>query len=114
MRIRANLGAPMRRTETIWDEDLNNFKPLGKRTLDEWEGDWTSTELKDMTGREFKPGDWVCKSYKSGQCTNLEIRKVREIKDGKLYLSESRVPVVYPGRMLILKGWEPPCDSDVR
>jgi len=77
-------------------------------------GEWKATGLRDMLGKRFDLGQKVVKGYTSGRAVNLEIREVTNIKkldDGteKLYLSGSKVPVNYPGRLLIL---EPPFDVD--
>ena len=75
--------------------------------IDEWEGTWMSTELVDIQGRPYEAGQYVAKAYTSGRAVNIEVRRVREIRDGKLYLNESKVPIVFPGRMVILPDWDP-------
>lgn len=66
------------------------------------EGDWTSAELSDMLGSPFTVGDCVAKAFASGHCANISIARVTRIEDGKLYLSESKVPIKFPGRLLNL------------
>lgn len=65
-------------------------------------GRWGDTNLTDMLGRAFQVGDKVAKAAKSGRAVNLSICTVSSIKDGQLYLNDSKVPVVYPGRLLIV------------
>jgi hypothetical protein len=63
---------------------------------------WTSQDLHDLLGNEFSVGDKVAKAFVSGRSPNIEIRTVREIKADRLYLDDSKVPVIYPSRMLIV------------
>ena len=113
-----------RRTRTEHDLD-DDGQPLWKTRrevpIDEWEGDWQGQTPHDLTGREIRPGDWLIKSFQSGRSCNLEIRRVREVRlirprskfdeqygGGvpadvlRVYLGDSKVPVEYPGRCLIV------------
>ena len=72
------------------------------------EGHWDGTELIDMLGLEFNLGDRVVRAYTSGRAVNLEVLSVTQIKNGKLYLGDSKVPVNYPGRLLIINELVPP------
>lgn len=88
--------------------------------IDQWEGNWSGEDARDMTGREIKPGMWLVKTFQSGRSCNLEIRCVREVRtvmskqwDGtrvetapRVFLDDSKVPVQYPGRCLII-DWDP-------
>lgn len=56
----------------------------------------------DMTGRPIRPGDWLVKSFQSGRSSNIEVRMVREVRNGRVYLGDSKVPVTWPGRTLVL------------
>lgn len=71
----------------------------------EWRktGDWRSHALKDARGIPIKAGDKIVRPItSSGRSTNLEFATVREIKDGRIYLDTSKVPIQFPGRMLII------------
>jgi hypothetical protein len=65
-------------------------------------GNWMSDELVDMLGRTFTVGDFVVRAKTSGRAVNIEIGKVTRIESDKIFLSNSKVPVYYPGRMLIV------------
>ncbi len=65
-------------------------------------GRWMDTDLKDMRGIDFALGDKVVKAKTSGRAVNIEIAEVTRIEEGKLYLSGSKVPVNFPGRLLIV------------
>ena len=95
---------------STWDR---NHQQWDSRTpIDQWEGDWNSKEPVDMTGRPIEPGMWLVKTYQSGRSCNLEIRQVREVRTAvngdrlRVYLDDSRVPIEYPGRCLII-DWDP-------
>lgn len=66
------------------------------------EGNWMSDELKDMYGNVYKVGDRVAKAYVSGRSSNLQVGTVTRIENGKMYMDNSKQPVWYPGRMLIV------------
>lgn len=89
-----------------------NGVELPRRLLDQWEGDWQGKDPVDLTGRPIEPGMWLVKTFQSGRSCNLEIRQVREVRQvhaGKLarvFLDDSRVPIEYPGRCLIV-DWDP-------
>lgn len=65
-------------------------------------GRWTDTALNDLLGRPFVVGDSVAKACTSGRAVNIEIGRVTRIEDGKMYLDHSKVPINYPGRILIV------------
>lgn len=70
--------------------------------LDQWEGDWSGTDPVDMTGRPISSGDWLVKAFKGGRACNIEVRRVREVRDGRVYMGDSNTPMWYPGRTLIV------------
>lgn len=65
-------------------------------------GVWMDTDLVDMLGREFVVGDKVVKAATSGRAVNLLIGTVTRIENGKMYLDNSKVPINFPGRLLIV------------
>ncbi len=67
-----------------------------------WQGDWMSTDLKDMRGQEFKVGDKIVRAMTSGRAVNLELCEVSSIDGGKIYLDGSKRAMNFPGRMLIV------------
>lgn len=99
----------MRRgTKTVYD-DLKNWE--GRRTVevDQWEPPWMGTDPVDATGRPIQPGDFVARANRSGRAVSLEILRVREVRDAKsrpgeprVYLADSKVPVDYPCRLLVV------------
>jgi len=65
--------------------------------------DWKrqeSSELKDLLGREIKVGHKVIRSMRGWE-GHLEVLEVTEVRDGKLYLDNSKNPIHYPGRLVI-------------
>ena len=101
------MGEVTRRT--VWDSKTRSEVPSPSP---QWEGDWQGTAAMDMTGRPIEPGMWLVKTYQSGRSCNLEIRQVRDVRqtrqDGprRVFLDDSRVPIEYPGRCLIV-DWDP-------
>lgn len=93
-----------------WDRSHQNWDH--RSPIDQWEGDWNGTDPVDMTGRPIQPGMWLVKTYQSGRSCNLEIRQVREVRKAvngdriRVFLDDSRVPIEYPGRCLIV-DWDP-------
>lgn len=96
------------------DHHLSKFSD-GSSYLRRPTGDWMGTDLEDALGREIKVGDTVVRPTTSGRATNLEFAKVRQIKNNKVYLDTSKVPIAYPGRLLIinklLEGSEGKCEA---
>lgn len=66
------------------------------------EGKWLETDCADMFGQSFKVGDKVARGIVSGRSANIEIADVTRIEDGKIYLSDSKVAIRFPGRLLII------------
>ena len=65
-------------------------------------GVWMGEKLLDIYGRDFVVGDKVAKAATSGRGVNISICEVTAIEEGKLYLNNSKVAVVYPQRLLIV------------
>jgi hypothetical protein len=60
--------------------------------------------FKDMLGKPLNIGDVVARPYMWGRSPLIEIRTVEAIKQGKIYLSDSKVPLQCPERLLKLDG----------
>jgi len=58
-------------------------------------GNWSSHKCLDMYNRPLSIGDKVAKATTSGRAV---------IEDGKVYLNNSKVAVVFPGRLLIVNN----------
>ena len=56
----------------------------------------------DHFKREIKVGHVVVKPAMSGRSAIPEVRRVKRITDGKIYLDESKVPINYSGRLVII------------
>lgn len=63
---------------------------------------WMGTKTVDALGEEIKVGDKVARAITSGRAVNLEFTEVREIKDGRVYLAGSKVPINFPSRLLVI------------
>jgi hypothetical protein len=57
--------------------------------------------MKDKFGVEIKVGDVVLKPSMWGRSPFIDERIVREIRDGKLYLDDSKVAIRYPERLVV-------------
>jgi hypothetical protein len=68
-----------------------------------------SNDLRDHFGRPLQIGQTVVKPTMSGRSAVPEIRTVAQFKNGKVYLDDSKVPINYSGRLVIL---EAPEESD--
>jgi hypothetical protein len=55
-----------------------------------------------MNGIEFAVGQRVLRAVNSGRTALLEQRTVERIENGKLYLNDSKVAIIYPRRIWIL------------
>lgn len=63
--------------------------------------DWKrfmSKELKDIFGSQIDVGDHLLKPTTAGRAAILESCLVTSIKNEKMYLDNSKVPVNFPGR----------------
>ena len=59
--------------------------------------------MKDMKGFAFNEGCTVARATLWGKSPRIEICKVTRIEDGKLYLDDSKQPIRYPERLLIIE-----------
>lgn len=57
--------------------------------------------MKDKFGVEIKVGDTILKPLILGRSPFIDKRIVREIRDGKLYLDDSKVAIRYPERLVV-------------
>ena len=55
-----------------------------------------------MCGSTFHEGCTVARATVSGNTPYIDICKVREIRDGRIYLNDSKQPLRYPNRLLII------------
>jgi len=67
----------------------------------------------DKYQRELEPGQVVARAYKSGMSCFVELIAVREIKNGAVYLGTSKVPLVYPSRLIIVNDLNPALLQDI-
>ena len=59
--------------------------------------------MKDMTGFAFNEGCKVARAVMWGKSPKLDICVVTKIKDGKLYLDDSKQAIRFPERLLIIE-----------
>jgi hypothetical protein len=59
-----------------------------------------------MFGVEIKIGDVVLKPTMLGRSPIIEERKVSDIRNGKIYLDESKVAIQYPDRLVVFNSEE--------
>lgn len=64
--------------------------------------DWCGRALVDMLGKQFQIGDIIVRPVTSNRSGNLQIATITDIRDGKLYLSGSKMAINYPSRLLII------------
>ncbi len=57
--------------------------------------------MKDKLGFAFNEGCKVIRAVMWGKSPMLEICTVTKIKDGKLYLDDSKQPMKFPDRLII-------------
>jgi hypothetical protein len=67
----------------------------------------SSDKLVDALGKPLTVGDLVLRSVTFGRAAGFEFTKIREIKNGKVYLASSKVPLNYPSRLLIVNDMFP-------
>ena len=67
----------------------------------------SSDKLVDALGKPLKEGDLVLRAVTFGRSAGLEFTSIREIKNGRVYLATSKVPVNYPSRLLIVNDMFP-------
>jgi hypothetical protein len=59
--------------------------------------------MKDMKGFAFNEGCKVARAVLWGKSPIIEICTVTKIKEGKLYLDDSKQPMKIPDRLLIIE-----------
>ena len=59
--------------------------------------------MKDMKGYAFNEGCKVARATLWGKSPKLDICTVTKIKDGKLYLDDSKQAIRFPERLLIIE-----------
>lgn len=64
--------------------------------------EYASNKLVDTLGKPLSVGDKVARGVSFGRSSGFEFTTIREIKDGKVYLAGSKVPLNYPSRLLIV------------
>lgn len=62
-----------------------------------------STDLKDCFNKPIQVGDLLIKPGTWLDSPSLWFCKVTEIRNGKIYLDNSKVPIQYPGRCMVYK-----------
>lgn len=60
------------------------------------------SHLRDKVGHIIEEGMLVVKPYTSGRSAMLELREVH-IRNGNIYLDDSKVPIQYPERLLVVE-----------
>jgi hypothetical protein len=58
--------------------------------------------MKDMKGFAFNEGCKVARAVMWGKSPKLDICTVTKIKDGKIYLDDSKQAIRFPERLLII------------
>lgn len=59
--------------------------------------------MKDMKGFAFNEGCKVARAVLWGKSPMIEICTVTKIKEGRLYLNDSKQPIKFPERLLIVE-----------
>ena len=59
--------------------------------------------MRDMKGFAFNEGCKVARAVLWGKSPMIEICTVTKIKEGKLYLDNSKQPIKFPDRLLIVE-----------
>lgn len=59
--------------------------------------------MKDMKGFAFNEGCVVARAVLWGKSPMIELCTVTQIKNGKLYLDDSKQPMKFPERLLIIE-----------
>ncbi len=58
--------------------------------------------LEDTLKRPIHVGDTVARAAVAGRSAYIEIRRVTRIENEKIYLDDSKVPIKYPCRLLVI------------
>jgi hypothetical protein len=69
--------------------------------------EYASDKLVDALGKSLTVGDLVLRAVTFGRSAGFEFTKIREIKNGRVYLASSKVPLNYPSRLLIVNDMFP-------
>ena len=69
--------------------------------------EYASSELVDTLGRPLNVNDRVLRAVTFGRSAGFEFTTIREIKNGRIYLATSKVPVNFPSRLLIVNDLFP-------
>ncbi len=64
--------------------------------------EWNCTGLQDMREKDLAVGDEVAKAFNQMDRPVIMLCKITAIRDGKVYLDDSKVPLQFPGRLLKL------------
>lgn len=80
-----------------------NYWDKGRYHLQEY----NSKQLVDALGKPLSVGDMVLRSVTFGRSAGFEFTTIREIRDGRVYLASSKVPLNYPSRLLIVNDMFP-------
>ena len=58
----------------------------------------------DVRGKTFMPGQQAVRGFTLNRAgsVGLEVVEITSVKDGKIYLNGSRVPIKFPERLAIL------------
>jgi FAD synthase len=70
----------------------------GRFVLKEYDSD----KLVDALGKPLSIGDKVVRGASFGRSAGLEFTTIANIKNGRVYLASSKVPLNYPSRVLIV------------
>lgn len=73
----------------------------GNNMVNEFWDRQNSSELKDLLGREISLNDKVVRadSFWKGF---IQVCQITKIKDGRMFLDDSKVPIQFPGRCLLV------------
>jgi hypothetical protein len=58
---------------------------------------------KDFRGVDLEPGQLVIRAVSFGRSPGLAYSTVRELRDGKWYLNDSKVPLQFTSRLIVVK-----------
>ena len=75
-----------------------HFYQKGRFVLKEYDSD----ELVDALGKPLSVGDRVVRGASFGRSAGLEFTTIADIRNGRVYLASSKVPLNYPSRVLIV------------
>lgn len=59
--------------------------------------------MKDKLGYAFNEGCKVARAVMHGRSPNIQICTVTKIRDGKIYLDDSKHDIRYPSRLVIIE-----------